>query len=193
LSSEHKITRRVAGWHDIRMDGMQDLVVRARGASVLDIVCNRGLVGFEMANNGAERVYGCDNYVLGITTARELFADLRSVKSRFEMVQLDQGPDAFAAAFGADAELKHDIVLLLATLHKLKRVMSSEATAALIRYFGDRCGSYFGWRATSDKPGENEEEMALLDVNLKQSGLFRIHTSYISTQLGVCAIWGRRT
>lgn len=184
--------RRVAGYHDIRLDGMLDLVVRARGASVLDIGCNRGMVGFEMACNGATRVFGCDNYVKGIATAREVFADLRTVESRFEFVQLDQGPKAYAAAFGAEAELKHDIVLLLATMHKLKRVMSADDLTALIRYFGDRCGAYFGWRATSDKPGENEEEMALLDIHLGKCGLHRLLTSYLSLQLGMCAVWGRR-
>ena len=31
----YKVQRRVAGWHDIRLDGISDLVMRARGASVL--------------------------------------------------------------------------------------------------------------------------------------------------------------
>lgn len=189
--TEHKIMRRVAGLHSIRMDGMTDLVTRARGASVLDIGCNRGLVGLEMYGNGARRVWGVDNYVQGIAAAREIFADLRDCEARFELAQLDQGPAAYEAAFGTGAQERHDIVLLLATLHKLKRVMKPEDVDKFIRYFGDRTGTFFGWRATSDKPGENEEEMAMVDVALKQCGLFRIHTSYISEQLGVCAVWRR--
>src|SRR5678810_812408 len=87
-----KIQRRVAGYHDIRMDGMTDLVIRARDKRVMDIGCNRGLVSFEMANNGAALVHGCDIYKEGIAAAREIFADLRSVRSQFEVVDLTQGP-----------------------------------------------------------------------------------------------------
>lgn len=68
VADENKLMRRVAGYHDIRLDGMLDLVIRARGASVMDVGCNRGLVGFEMANNGATLVHGCDNFAEGIDT-----------------------------------------------------------------------------------------------------------------------------
>jgi hypothetical protein len=42
-----------------------------------------------------------------------------------------------------------------------------------------------------DKPEENEDEMKALDVLMKEAGLKRIHTSYISEVLGVAAIWAR--
>jgi len=191
VTDEHKIMRRVAGFHDIRLDGVSDIVSRARGATVLDLGCNRGLAGFECANNGAVRVYGCDTYVKGLAAAQEIFADLRNCASRFEYCDLAKAPDSFKAAFGHEAELKHDIVMLLATLHKLKRQMSREQTGAMLRYFGDRCGTYFVWRATSDKPSENNEEMAWVDRELGTCGLSRIHTSLISEQLGLAAIWRR--
>lgn len=177
------LQRRVAGYHDIRLDGMLDIVLRGRGASVLDVGCNRGLVGFEMANNGARLVHGCDNYAEGIATARQLFCDLRSVENRFEVVDLTQ-PDALSV-FG---DQRYDIVICLATLHKLKRVMTAEATTNLIRDMGRRTIKYFCWRATSEKIKENAEEMAWLDREL---GLSRVHKSYISESLGVAAIWRR--
>jgi len=179
------MARRVAGYHDIRMDGMLDLVVRARGASVLDIGCNRGLVGFEFANNGARLVHGCDIYEEGIVTARHLFADLRFVESRFEVVDLSEGFSAMRV-FG---EARYDIVVMLATYHKLKRIMEPVALDLLMRDFAERTVKWFAWRATSDKPGENEAEMKALDRQL--SPLNRIHTSYISKTLGVAAIWER--
>ncbi len=185
--TEVKIERRVAGYHDIRMDGMTDLVVRARGATVLDVGCNRGLVGFEMANNGAVRVHGCDSYGLGIQTARELFADLRSVESQFEVVDLKRGVSALAP-FG---KRPYDIVLMLATYHKLKRQMPEELLSELMRNLGDRTTRYFGWRGTSNQRDENEQEMAALDRELGASGLKRIHWSYLSSELGVAAIWSR--
>ncbi len=184
---QYRIERRVAGMHDIRMDGMTDLVVRAKGASVLDLGCNRGLVGFEMANNGATLVHGCDVYEQGILTARELFADLRSVESQFEVVDLTGGPAALSV-FGSRI---YDIVLMLATYHKLKRIMSEEDLSALMLGLGQRTGQWFAWRATSESVKQNWQEMKRVDSELAPAGLHRIHTSTISEELGLCAIWGR--
>lgn len=184
--SEDKLMRRVAGYHDIRMDGMTDLVMRARDASVLDIGCNRGLVGFEFANNGASKIHGCDIDVECIKVCRHLFCDLRSVENKFEVVDLTGGPQAFSSAFGSQ---KYAIVVMLATYHKLNRVMPADKLSELMRFFGSITQTYFAWRATSDKFDENEQEMRNLDRDL---GLKRIHTSYISKQLGVCAVWERQ-
>jgi 2-polyprenyl-3-methyl-5-hydroxy-6-metoxy-1,4-benzoquinol methylase len=184
---DYRIERRVAGYHDIRLDGMTDLVVRARGASVFDVGCNRGLVGFEMANNGAKIVHGCDNYELGIMTAKELFSDLRAVQIQFEVVDLSKG----AAALAPFGDRRYDIVLMLATYHKIKRVMSAELLSELMRDLGRRTVKYFGWRATSTQHDENRREMKALDDIFRDVDLDRIHTSSISTELGLCAIWGR--
>lgn len=186
LGASYKVQRRVAGWHDVRLDGISDLVLRARGASVFDVGCNRGMVGFEFAVNGAATVHGCDIYEPGIMTAREVFADLRAVESRFEVVDLTQGPKALSGF-----ARRYDITLCLATYHKLKRVMAGNDLTALIQHFGRWTDGYFGWRATSDKPDENDAELAALDRDLGAVGLLRIHTSYISAELGVAAIWAR--
>lgn len=183
----HGVQRRVVGYHDIRLDGIHDLVLRARGASVLDIGCNRGLVGFEMANNGAILVHGCDNYGKGIETARELFADLRNVESRFEICDLTIGAAALEP-FGT-----YDITLLLATYHKIKRAMPDHRLSGLMKEIGKRTVKYFGWRGTADQHEANDKEITDLDRDLKDIGLIRIHTSYIATELGVAAIWARPT
>jgi SAM-dependent methyltransferase len=187
LNSAYKVQRRVAGEHDFRVDGMADLLHRARGASVFDIGCNRGMVGFEFARNGATKVHGCDIFDVGINTAREVFADLRSVDARFEVVDLTGGPKSLGAFSGET----YDITLCLATYHKLKRVMSPKDLSELVGHFGKWTKGYFAWRATSDKPDENDAEMAALDRDLGAVGLRRIHTSYMSAELGVCAVWGR--
>lgn len=186
--AQNKIMRRVAGYHDLRLDGMMDLVIRAHGATVLDVGCNRGLVGFELANNGADLVHGCDNFMDGIKTARELFVDLRNVRSKFEVVDLTNGPGPLRVHFMS----AYEIVLLLATYHKLKRSMTPGSLTELVVYLGKITGRYFAWRGTSDKPEDNEEEIVALDRDLGTGGLKRIHTSYISDALGVAAIWERR-
>lgn len=188
IKDEHGMQRRVAGTHDIRLDGMQDLYTRAEGASVFDIGCNRGLVSLDMAKNGAKLVAGCDNYADGINVARHIFADFRHVKSQFEVVDLTIGPDAMKP-FG---DQRFDMILCLATYHKLKRLMPPDALSGLMKHFGRRTVKYFGWRATSDKPDENEQELKALDADMKAVGLQRVQTSYISLQLGVAAIWERR-
>lgn len=188
IEQEKFLQRRVAGYHDIRMDGMTDLVCRAKGASVFDIGCNRGLVGFEFANNGASIVHGCDNYEPGITFARELFIDLRAVQSKFEVVDLTGGIDAMRVSF---TDTPYDIVLCLATYHKLKRTMPAEKLSALMKHFGKRAQKYFAWRGTSEDRIANDEEIERLDRDMDDAGLKRIHTSRISETLGACAIWSR--
>jgi len=178
--------RRVAGYHDIRLDGMTDILQRAQGASVMDLGCNRGLVGLEFARMGAAVVHGCDIDPVCVEVSRHVLCDLRGVQRKFETVDLIGGPKAFTTAFG---DQKYDIIVMLATYHKLKRAMPGHDLTALIRHLGDRCEKFFCWRGTSDKPHENEEEMRSLDRDL---GLKRIHTSHLSLQLGVCAIWARR-
>lgn len=177
------IERRVQGFHDLRLDGIGDLLHRARGATVYDIGCNRGLVGYEFAVNGATRVMGCDVDETCITVARHVFADLRYVPHRFEVVDLTGGEAALRKAFGVEAEAKHDIVLCLATYHKLKRVMTQGALTKLMRFFGSKTGKYFGWRGY-------EDEIKALDVDLGAEGLTRIHTSMIS-DIQPAAIWAR--
>lgn len=186
VGASYTVQRRVAGPNDVRMDGMSDLLLRARKCTVLDIGCNRGLVGFEFALNGAKTVHGCDIYEKGIETAREIFADLRHVESFFEVVDLTKGPSSMAKFPGP-----YDVVLCLATYHKLKRVMSPKDLTSLVQHFGRLTKKYFAWRATSDKPAENEEEIQTLDRDLKDSGLQRVHTSYLSSSLGVAAIWSK--
>ena len=179
-----RLMRRVQGFHDLRLDGIGDLLHRARGASVFDIGCNRGLAGFEFAYNGSDRVMGCDIYEDGIVAARHIFCDLRAVKSRFEVVDLTGGEAAIRKAFGKDTDMKHDIVLMLATYHKLRRIMPAGDLSKLMQFFGQHTAKYFAWRGY-------EDEIKPLDVDLGKTGLVRIHTSMIS-DIQPAAIWARK-
>jgi hypothetical protein len=183
----HGIQRRVVGVHDYRLDGLTDLLVRARGAAVLDMGCNRGMVGREFADNGATLIHGCDNYVRGIETAREIFADIRSVESRFEVNDLTDG----AASLNVFGEQRYDMTLMLATYHKLKRAMPDYRLSGLMKEIGKRTNRYFAWRGTADQHAANEAELKAIDKDLAEIGLKRIHTSYIADELGVAAIWAR--
>lgn len=178
------LSRRVQGDHDLRLDGIDDLLSRARGATAFDIGCNRGHVSYELARNGARRVMGCDIYHDGVIAARHFHCDMRCVEHRFEVVDLTGGAKAMKEAFGKDADLKHDIVSCLAVYHKLKRVMKKDDLTALMRWFGDRTLKYFAWRGY-------EEEIPVIDADLRPCGLERIHTSVIS-DIQPAAIWARK-
>lgn len=178
-----KLMRRVQGYHDLRLDGIGDILHRARGATVFDIGCNRGLAGFEFACNGASRVIGCDIYEDGIIACRHLFSDLRAVPHRFEVVDLMQGPKAVIKAFAPDGEAKHDIVLMLATYHKLRRIMLPSKLSELMEFFGSKTEKYFCWRGYL-------EEIGQLDIELGRAGLKRVQTSTIS-DIQPAAIWAR--
>lgn len=181
------VQRRVIGMHDFRLDGLTDLTLRARGGSVLDLGCNRGAVCIEMANNGARLVHGCDNYQKGIETAREIFADIRSVESRFECCDLSHG----AASLDVFGDQKYDFTFMLATYHKLKRIMPEHRLSGLVKAVGERTLRYFAWRGTAEDHAANVKEIECLDRDLGEVGLGRIQTSWISMQLGGACIWAR--
>ena len=181
LMDEVHPQRRVVGIHDIRFDGLSDLLLRARGCSVLDIGCNRGHIGYEFAVNGARLVHGCDIYAPGIATARQWFAELPHVVSQFEVVNLEAGPAALTKAFGVGG---YDIVLFIGVLHKLKRVMKPEALSALIRHLGSLALRYFAWNGYT-------ADLGSMDLELLPLGLARIHTSELALPGRPAAIWRR--
>ena len=105
------VNKRVAGFHNNRLDGATDLLLRARDASVLDVGMNRGLVSLEFAGNGARLIHGCDAYEEGVRTAREIFSDIPTVKSQFEIVDLTKGEQSLKDAFGKSIwEIRHSLV-----------------------------------------------------------------------------------
>ena len=182
------LARRVAGFHTYRFDGMTDLLLQCRGKSCLDIGCNRGHVSLELCGNGAVVLHGVDNFEEGIQVARHNFADNRSVENRFEVVDLTKRY-VMKRVFGGT---RYDIVTMFATYHKLKRVMTPEDMNILMDDLAERTKEYFAWRATSEKLEENEHELLAIDAHMGRHGIKRIHTSYISKELGVAAIWERK-
>jgi hypothetical protein len=68
---------------------------------------------------GAALIHGCDNYEKGIQTCARVVCRPSLRRNRFEVVDLTQGPKALGVFNAAG----YDIVLCLATYHKLKRLM----------------------------------------------------------------------
>jgi len=182
LMDETHPVRRVHGIHEIRFDGLSDLLLRAHGCSVFDVGCNRGHVGWDFACNGASVVHGCDIHGPSVQCARLWFSEHPHVESKFEVVDLEKGPAAVTAAFG---DTRYDIVLLIGVQHKLKRAMSGAALVELISHLGDRTKTYFGWNGYI-------EDLAQMDTALAKSKLIRVHTSELALPGRPAAIWKRR-
>lgn len=177
---EKNLQRRVHGFHDIRFDGISDLLMRARGASVIDVGCNRGHVAWDFFVNGARLVHGCDIHAPSIQAARVWFSEIPGVESRFEVVDLTK-PDAMRNTFGDHA---YDIVLLIGVYHKLVRVMDKGSLSALMRDLGKRAVHYLGWNGYDDA-------VAPIDADLSAVGLRRVHTSELGYPGRTAAIWKR--
>ena len=172
--------RRVMGLHDIRFDGLSDLLLRASGSSVIDIGCNRGHVAYEFAVNGARLVHGCDIDAASIQAARIWFSELPHTMSQFEVVDLTKGVSCLTP-FGPAG---YDIVLLIGVYHKLKRVMKHEDLSQLVGDLGRRALTYFGWNGYV-------EDLVAMDKALKAAGLKRVHTSELALPGRPAAIWKR--
>lgn len=185
---KYGVQRRVAGVHDFRLDGVSDVLSRCRGASVLDLGCNRGMVSLEMARNGAEIVHGLDYDPGSIDVARSVFADCRYVDYKFEVADLSKGVHAVKEHFPTG---RYTFLLLLATLHKLHKQMPLADELNLCRYLGTRTDKWFVWRGTEGQRDVNLNELTMLDELLDEVGLERVHTSELS-DLGIAAIWERR-
>jgi len=178
------LTSRTAGYFNDRLDGAGDILHRARGASILDIGCNRGMVAFQFVAAGASLVHGCDVYEEGLKTAREVFAEW-PIPSRFEYVDLIGGPCAVSKAFGSEYRRHYDIVLYLAVHHKLKRVMEAAPLDSLVRHLVGRAGKWFLWRGFLEQFDE-------ISAAANESGLVLVQTSNISQAVrNHIAIWTR--
>jgi len=181
MMDENHLTRRVVGFHDIRFDGLSDLLMRARGASIIDIGMNRGHVAYEFAVNGARLVHGCDIYAAGVMAARHWFAELPHIESKFEVVNLAE-PGALTKAFGSEG---YDITLFIGVYHKLSRILDSKGLSDLVRDIGRRSLTYCGAMV-------HPEHLKTIDADMAAEGLKRIHTSELAYPGRPAVIWKRK-
>jgi len=179
---ESNLVRRVQGIHEIRFDGFSDLLLRARGASVLDIGCNRGHIGWEFAVNGARLVHGCDIDAPSVQCANMWFSENPNVESKFVVVDLRGGAKAVQDAFGVK---QYDIVLFLGVYHKIKRVMIATDLDDLTLKLANRASTYFCWTGYA-------EDLAPVNAAASSVGLTLVHKSELALPDRPAAIWKRR-
>jgi 2-polyprenyl-3-methyl-5-hydroxy-6-metoxy-1,4-benzoquinol methylase len=173
----------VKGTHEDRLSGLHDLLRFAQGASALDIGINHGLVAFEFARRGASVVHGCDIHRPGMDTAREIFAELPT-QSRFDVVDLTEGPTALEGSFGAEYRSRYDIVLFLSVYHLLllQQQVTDRVIRELVHHLVDRTQRFFVART----PMIDE-----LGTIMGKTGLQRVHFSALSSVVSPMEIWRR--
>jgi 2-polyprenyl-3-methyl-5-hydroxy-6-metoxy-1,4-benzoquinol methylase len=164
--TDEGIQRRCINRSAFRLDGLADLYSRANNAAVFDVGCNRGWVAFDLCLHGATLVHGCDMSKETIDTAKEWYADFRSIESVFKVVDLRGGAGAIKGAFGDCYRKEYDITLFLAVYHKLRRVMELPKLLHLVDHLAHHCGKWFAWRGSR---GEIEEfEHIILAHNFRR-------------------------
>jgi len=188
----HLPGRRVIGKHSVRLQGLSDLFLHAPGASVLDVGCNRGVQLYDMYLHGARLLHGIDLAPDAIENARALFADEVGAQCQFEVGDLTRG----AAALAPFGDGGYDIVMMIATYHKLARApskpyqelgakgMTAQELSDFMRHLGSRTQKFFAFKAP------NMDAFGQVDRDLSDAGLKRIATSAICS-IGPAGIWRR--
>jgi hypothetical protein len=113
---------------------------------------------------------------------RELFADIRLCKHRFETVDLTGGPDAIQKAFGGEYG-QYDFFLAFGIWHKLVRVMQPADLENLFVDFCKRTNRYFVWRGG--------DEIKNIDAYAQKAGGLKLVQWSIMSELGPVGIWRR--
>lgn len=187
------VQRRIITFSGFRLDGLADLLTRARDASVFDVGCNRGAVCHDFVLAGASVVHGCDLYAKGMEVANEWFADIRSVEAKFEVVDLRGGAGAIKRAFGESYRKNYDFVLMLAVYHKLRRVMSLKDLLHLVDHLAHHTGKFFVWRGSREE--KSEFEHLLLNRNFRLVHYSEICEAmlpeYTEPVAQPCAVWAK--
>jgi len=178
--------RALFGYHIDRMNGLSDFLPMARGKTVLDVGCDRGLISLAFAMNGATLVHGCDKYAMGVQSARQVLNEAGTT-AHFEVVDLTGGFKALQEAFAGDLHERYDIVLFLSMYHILKNRMADDQLLDLVRTLIERSGRYFIYRRSATQQGYQ-----LMDRLVEDSGLVLTHYSWFSKNVGPLLIYERR-
>lgn len=160
-----------------RLDGFEWLLDYAEGVDVLDLGCNRGLIGYEFAMRGAAFIRGIDSSERAVETACALFEDVNCL-CQFEVMDLTR-PEVL------EIDNLFTVVVLSGVLHKLRRVWRSDDLAErFLRWAGDRvtAGGWFVFNGA-------EEEFPLVASAMSYCGLRQVSKCQVRDHR--TAVWER--
>lgn len=128
-----------------RVKGLDLIHEEAAGKTVLDLGCSEGAISQWLLDAGATHATGIDNHISRINEGRE------STKVHFQLANLN---DLKTVPFLK----KHDIVLCLAVLQKLRR------PEVLLDYAMEHCGEFLAIRTPTSVIDDRRSYHRKLDV-----------------------------
>lgn len=129
-----------------RFQGLDGLLERAPGASVLDVGMSEGHIAYEFARGGAGLVHGIEKHRDKVRFARRLFRDVPIPHAFWcaDLARTSLGP----LTEGEGGLLtRYDIVLFLGVYHHLRKQMPRERLDALLDELLTRTRTWFGARS----------------------------------------------
>lgn len=162
-----------------RMKGLDVLLERCQGSSILDIGSCDGLVSYEFARHGARLVHGFDFNVSDIAFAMKLFRAV-PIESAFAFEDLTIGAEKLFKKHAV--EESYDIVLYLGVHHHLRKQMQSDQLSDLLEGLLTKSRKYFAVRTNMVRECEQQ---------ILGSGFKLIHRDEGAQRLGALRIYER--
>jgi len=116
----------------VRVNGLDSLLARCEGASVLDLGAAEGVVGLEFASRGAGPIHGFELDPDRVSFARSLFVRAGLDRASFRTADLADWPE-FVRRNADLLQDDYDIVLFLGLYHHLPATTRRQSLAAALQ------------------------------------------------------------
>lgn len=160
-----------------RLSGLEALLLRADGLSVLDIGCHKGFVALAFANAGAADIHAFDFFAPHVEIAKAILGEFKPPARVFQH-------DLASGILPGSQPRQFDIVLYLGVHHHLEKVMDEKRLTALFDQIVNAAGRYLAIRTT----------LALLDKmgpRAAAAGLRLVHFSDMNEVVSPLHIYER--
>ncbi|MCK5850621.1 MAG: class I SAM-dependent methyltransferase [Kiritimatiellae bacterium] len=128
-----------------RFEGLDFVLARCKGTTVLDMGISDGLVSYEFARHGASLIHGFEIDRTRVSFARRLFRDTL-IEHKFVRANLACNGETLMRRFSDVLLGQYDIVLFLGLYHHLKRQMPRQDLDSLLNVLLGRTRRWFAVR-----------------------------------------------
>jgi 2-polyprenyl-3-methyl-5-hydroxy-6-metoxy-1,4-benzoquinol methylase len=132
-----------------RFHGLDLLLPKCSGCTVLDFGSSYGLFSYEFARHGATTIHGFERDRSAVKFAKTLFQYV-PIESAFMQANLAIPVEVFERKYAAQLLPQYDIVLFLGVYHHLLRQMPKDELHELIVALLHRCKKWFVVRTDQD-------------------------------------------
>tara|TARA_B110000438_G_C15685415_1_gene594301 strand:+ start:307 stop:957 length:651 start_codon:yes stop_codon:yes gene_type:complete len=170
-----------------RLNGLEYLLERCEGKTVLDIGCSDGLIDLEFSKSGISLIHGIEIETSAVEDARKNFEGL-SLNYKFIQGDLALSKSEFEKKYAEFLEEKYDIVLFLAVYHHLKYQMSSKGLQSFVENLFSKVSKWLAIRGNN----EDLKKGSPLSIILERQNFKEVHTADRNNpKLGIIKIFER--